>query len=165
LGCGPLVLQTGPVAEQLRVRQIDGDEGRRLVRIVRRGSGSVVTWRRAQMVLVSAQGMDAAAIAKVAFTNEDRVRDVIRNSARMTGTPRGEWPYAGRPVPESGSSCGAPHPPGTCSQIQEAAPGLLGSGGGLRFHMDFGYLQAPRFLWAGPTITSDRMGCLRRKRP
>ena len=41
--------------------------------------GSVVTWRRAQMVLLSAQGMDAAAIAKVAFTSEDRVRDVIRN--------------------------------------------------------------------------------------
>ncbi len=49
------------------------------MRIVRRGSGSVVTWRRAQMVLLSAQGMDAAGIAKVAFTSEDRVRDVIRN--------------------------------------------------------------------------------------
>ena len=49
------------------------------MRVVRRGSGSVVTWRRAQMVLLSAQGMDAAAIAKVAFTSEDRVRDVIRN--------------------------------------------------------------------------------------
>jgi transposase len=30
-------------------------------------------------VLLSAQGMNAAAIAKVAFTSEDRVRDVIRN--------------------------------------------------------------------------------------
>jgi hypothetical protein len=49
------------------------------VRIIRRGSGSVVTWRRAQMVLLSARGMDVAAIAKVAFTSEDRVRDVIRN--------------------------------------------------------------------------------------
>jgi transposase len=67
------------VTDRLRVREIDDDEGRRLVRIVRRGSGSVVTWRRAQMVLLSAQGMDAAAIAKVAFTSEDRVRDVIRN--------------------------------------------------------------------------------------
>jgi transposase len=67
------------VTERLRVREIDDDEGRRLVRIVRRGSGSVVTWRRAQMVLLSAQGMDVAAIAKVAFTSEDRVRDVIRN--------------------------------------------------------------------------------------
>jgi len=31
------------------------------------------------MVLLSAQSMDAAAIARVAFTSEDRVRDVIRN--------------------------------------------------------------------------------------
>jgi transposase len=31
------------------------------------------------MVLLSAQGMDVAAIAKVAFTSEDRVRDVIHN--------------------------------------------------------------------------------------
>jgi len=73
------IAETGPVTERLRVREIDDDEGRRLVRIVRRGSGSVVTWRRAQMVLLSAQGMDVAAIAKVAFTSEDRVRDVIRN--------------------------------------------------------------------------------------
>jgi transposase len=74
-----LIVETGPVTERLRVREIDDDEGRRLVRIIRRGSGSVVTWRRAQMVLLSAQGMDGPAIAKVAFTSEDRVRDVIRN--------------------------------------------------------------------------------------
>jgi transposase len=67
------------VTDRLRVREIDDDEGGRLVRIVRRGSGSVVTWRRAQMVLLSAQGMNVAAIARVAFTSEDRVRDVIRN--------------------------------------------------------------------------------------
>lgn len=64
---------------RLRVREIDDDEGRRLVRIIRRGTGSMVTWRRAQMVLLSAQGMDVSAITKVAFTSEDRVRDVIRN--------------------------------------------------------------------------------------
>jgi len=73
------MLETGRVTERLRVREIDDDEGRRLVRIIRRGSGSVVTWRRAQMILLSAQGMDATGIAKVAFTSEDRVRDVIRN--------------------------------------------------------------------------------------
>jgi transposase len=73
------MVETDRVTERLRVREIDDDEGRRLVRIIRRGSGSVVTWRRAQMVLLSAQGMDAAGIAKVAFTSEDRVRDVIRN--------------------------------------------------------------------------------------
>ena len=36
----------------------------------------MVSWRRAQTVLLSAQGMDVPAIAKVAFTSEDRVRDV-----------------------------------------------------------------------------------------
>jgi transposase len=71
--------QTEGVAERVRVREIDDDEGRRLVRIVRRGSGSVVTWRRAQMVLLSAQHMDVSVIARVAFTSEDRVRDVVRN--------------------------------------------------------------------------------------
>src|SRR6266700_7933185 len=76
---GLVIPETEPVAERVRVREIDDDEGRRLVRIVRRDSGSVVTWRRAQMVLLSAQGMDVAAIANVAFTSEDRVRDVIRN--------------------------------------------------------------------------------------
>jgi len=74
-----LIVETEPVTERLRVREIDDDESRRLVRIVRRGTGSVVTWGRAQMVLLSAQGMDVAAVAKVAFTSEDRVRDVIRN--------------------------------------------------------------------------------------
>ena len=43
------------------------------MRIVRRGSGSVVTWRRAQMVLWSAQGMSVPQIAGLAFTSEDRV--------------------------------------------------------------------------------------------
>jgi hypothetical protein len=57
-----LIAETGPVTERLRVREIDDDEGSRLVRIIRRGSGSVVTWRRAQMVLLSAQGMDVPAI-------------------------------------------------------------------------------------------------------
>jgi hypothetical protein len=54
--------------EGVQVREIDDDEGQRLLRIVRRGSGWVVTSRRAQMVLLSAQGMPPG-----------RVRDVIRN--------------------------------------------------------------------------------------
>src|SRR5215471_1859382 len=67
------------MADRVRVREITNDEGNRLLRIVRRSSGSVVTWRRAQMVLLSAQGMDVPQIAKVAFTSEDRVRAVIHN--------------------------------------------------------------------------------------
>ena len=49
------------------------------MQIVRRSSGSVVTWRRAQMVLLSAQGMDAAEIAEETFTSAGRVRDVLHN--------------------------------------------------------------------------------------
>jgi len=60
------------MAGRVRVREISDDEGNRLKRIVRRGSGSVVTWRRAQMVLWSAQGMSVAQIATLAFTSEDR---------------------------------------------------------------------------------------------
>jgi len=65
--------------EGLSVREVSADEGNKLLRIVRRSSGSVVTWRRAQMVLLSVQGMDPAGIAKVTFTSPDRVREVINN--------------------------------------------------------------------------------------
>jgi Winged helix-turn helix len=67
------------VAERVQVRPITNEEGNRLLRILRRGTGSMVTLRRAQMVLLSAQAMDVPQIAKVTFTSEDRVRDVIHN--------------------------------------------------------------------------------------
>jgi transposase len=67
------------MVHRVQVRAIGNDEGNKLLRIVRRSSGSVVTWRRAQMVLLSAQGMDVPMIAKVTFTSADRVRDVIHN--------------------------------------------------------------------------------------
>ena len=57
------------MAERVRVQDITSQEGNRLLRIVRRSSGSVVTWRRAQMVLLSAQGMDVSQIAQVTFTS------------------------------------------------------------------------------------------------
>src|SRR3712207_5680087 len=66
------------MAERVRVREIT-NEGNRLLRTVRRSSGSVVTRRRAQMVLLSAQHMPVAKIAEVTFTSPDRVRDVIHN--------------------------------------------------------------------------------------
>ena len=61
------------------MREVSDGEGGRLLGLVRRSSGSVVTWRRAQIVLWSAQGMDVPQIAPLAFTSEDRVREVIRN--------------------------------------------------------------------------------------
>src|SRR5690348_2437193 len=67
------------MVHRVQVREISNDEGNKLLRIVRRSSGSVVTWRRAQMILLSAQGMDPARIAQVTFTSPDRVRDVIHN--------------------------------------------------------------------------------------
>ena len=67
------------MAARVRVRSISNEDGNRLLRIVRRTSGSIVTWRRAQMVLLSAQGMDPERIAQVTFTSADRVRDVIHN--------------------------------------------------------------------------------------
>ena len=85
------------MAERVRVRELDGDEGQRLLRIVRRDSGSVVTWRRAQVVLLSAQGMPVTRIAEVAFTSPDRVRDVIHNFnadgfASLYPRYSGAWP-------------------------------------------------------------------------
>jgi hypothetical protein len=78
------------VAEPVRVRAISNEEGNRLLRIVRRSSGSVVTWRRAQMVLLSAQGMDPAQIARVAFTSagsRSRCDSCASPSSRTTMTP------------------------------------------------------------------------------
>src|SRR5260221_7524168 len=106
------------MAERVRIREISNEEGNRLLRIIRRSSGSVVTWRRAQMVLLSAQAMDAPQIARVTFTSEDRVRDVIHNfnadgfdtlyprykrgrAPKFTlGQPRGVRENAKSPAPE-----------------------------------------------------------------
>lgn len=52
----------------------------------------MVTWRRAQTVLLSAQGVPVAKIAEVSFTSDNRVRDVIHSfnadgfDARLDGT-------------------------------------------------------------------------------
>ena len=58
----------------------------KLLRIVRRSRGSVVTWRRAQMVLLSAQGMVATAMAEVTFLSADRVRDVLTTATPTAST-------------------------------------------------------------------------------
>jgi transposase len=66
----------------LGLRPISNDEGNRLLGMVRRGAGSIVTWRRAQIVLWAAQGYAVARIAEIGFTSEDRVRGVIHNFNR-----------------------------------------------------------------------------------
>jgi len=70
------------MAARVVLREITGEEGNRLLRIVRRTSGSVVTWRRAQIVLLSAQAMTPAQISEVVFTDPDTVREVIHNFNR-----------------------------------------------------------------------------------
>ena len=62
------------MAERVWVRELSNHEGQRLLRILRRSTGSVVTWRRAQMLLLSAQGMPVGRIAEVTFTSPDRDR-------------------------------------------------------------------------------------------
>ena len=70
------------VAARVTLREITNEEGNRLLRIVRRTSGSVVTWRRAQIVLLSAQAMTPTRISEVVFTDPDTVREVIHNFNR-----------------------------------------------------------------------------------
>ena len=70
------------VAARVTLREITNEEGNRLLRIVRRASGSVVTWRRAQIVLLSAQAMTPTRISEVVFTDPDTVREVIHNFNR-----------------------------------------------------------------------------------
>jgi transposase len=70
------------MAARVELREITNEEGNRLLRIVRRDSGSVVTWRRAQIVLLSAQRMGPAKISEVVFTDPDTVREVIHNFNR-----------------------------------------------------------------------------------
>src|SRR4051812_45205662 len=70
------------LAARVQLREITNVEGNRLLRIVRRASGSVVTWRRALIVLLSAQGMTPLGISEVVFTDPDTVRDVIHNFNR-----------------------------------------------------------------------------------
>ena len=70
------------MAARVELREISNEEGNRLLGIVRRSSGSVVTWRRAQIVLLAAQLMPAARISEVVFSDPDTVRGVIHNFNR-----------------------------------------------------------------------------------
>lgn len=69
------------MTKPLRVRRLSPEEGQQLQRIVRRGGGksdkSHVKWRRALVVHASAGGNTVPAIARLAATSEDRVREMI----------------------------------------------------------------------------------------
>jgi len=70
------------MAAGVELREVSNEEGNRLLGLVRRGSGSIVTWRRAQIVLLAAQGMPSLRIAEVVFSDPDTVREVIHNFNR-----------------------------------------------------------------------------------
>ncbi len=70
------------MGKPVELREITNEEGNQLLRMVRRGAGNIVTWRRAQIVLWAGQGNPVGRIAEIGFTSEDRVRDVIHNFNR-----------------------------------------------------------------------------------
>lgn len=62
------------MAARVQLREITNEEGNRLLRIVHRDSGSVVTWRRAQIVLLSAQRMSHSQTSVLAEISRQIVR-------------------------------------------------------------------------------------------
>jgi hypothetical protein len=58
-------------------REISKEEGQRLLRIVRRSSGSVVMWGRAQMVLLSA-GDQEDRVGYIAWRNRHADNQALR---------------------------------------------------------------------------------------
>jgi hypothetical protein len=89
------VAGTELVAERLQVREIDDDEGQRLGADRALGPAGNGDLAAAQTVLLSAQGIDVTAIARVAFTSEDRVHAEIRNF-----NPDGSFSLPEAPLPE-----------------------------------------------------------------
>ncbi|MGH3311164.1 MAG: helix-turn-helix domain-containing protein [Streptomyces sp.] len=65
------------MAKPVRARRLTDEEGRRLLRIVRRGRHNTVKVRHAMMVLASASGNTNEAIARLVAADPDTVRDVI----------------------------------------------------------------------------------------
>lgn len=45
------------MARPVELREISNEEGNRLLQMVRRGAGNIVTWRRTQIVLWAGQGI------------------------------------------------------------------------------------------------------------
>lgn len=90
-------VETGQVAERLWVHEIDDDESRRLVRTAHQVSGVGGGLAAGPDDAAASSGMDVAAIAKLGFTSEDRVQDLIRNFnaygfSSSYPTYKGGWP-------------------------------------------------------------------------
>ncbi|WP_392671811.1 transposase [Streptomyces sp. LN785] len=65
------------MAEPVRVRRPTDQEGQKLQQVVRRGSAGSVRYRRAMMLLASADGNRVPVIAQLVAADEDTARDVI----------------------------------------------------------------------------------------
>src|SRR5947208_15779397 len=65
------------MAEPVRARRLSDEEGRRLQQIVRRGKHGSIRVRRAMIIMASASGTPAPAIARLVAADEDTVRDVV----------------------------------------------------------------------------------------
>lgn len=61
----------------VKARRLTAEEGQTLLRIVRRGAQGTIRVRRAMMILASASGTPAPAIARLVAADPDTVRDVI----------------------------------------------------------------------------------------
>jgi transposase len=90
----PVSVKAVAVAEPVRVRRLSDQEGQKLQRLVRRGTGSAVRLRRAMVVLASAGGNSVPVIARLVQADEDSVRQVIHRFNEM-GMPSLDPQWAG----------------------------------------------------------------------
>lgn len=81
----------------LYVRDLTENEGRQIQRILRT-SKDRVRLRRAQVILLSAQGMRAAEISKVTYLHTEYVRELIRRFNNEGLQLLKERPRSGRPI-------------------------------------------------------------------
>ncbi|HEY2765238.1 MAG TPA: IS630 family transposase [Pseudonocardiaceae bacterium] len=71
------------MAERVRARRLADEEGRRLLRIVRRGAHGSIRMRRALIIMASASGTSVPSIARLVAAHEDTVREVIHTFNRV----------------------------------------------------------------------------------
>ena len=71
-----------PTADRVQVREISSEEGNRLPRVLRRDSGSVVSWRRPQIVA-------AVRVLGAGVTHHVPRLSAASRSVRLAGTAHG----------------------------------------------------------------------------
>src|SRR4051812_21748107 len=71
------------MAEPVRARRLTDQEGQRLQKIVRRGTGSSIRLRRAMVIMASARGNTVPPIAPLVQGDEDAIRGGIHRVNQM----------------------------------------------------------------------------------